>query len=278
MSPTVTARRLWFDLCLAFAGLATAWHVLAAWPGAQSGGPDEGPLAPVIDVGVQVPIGNLWTANSFERTAILMLDTDCPACLANRSLYRDLGRVVAETPRARFVVLTEYPVRAARQWLEDGGAGGADIVRVRSRKTLGFLGTPTLLLADARGVVTDVAFGALGEERAERFKSRLRGDKDVEPLRLPFAISEVSATERPDVGAWPGTQLIDTRDRQAFAREHSQLAVNIPEDELAVRSQAELNKALPVFVDCRYDDQGRCRALAFVLGDVGFASIVVVLP
>jgi len=64
----------------------------------------------------------------------------------------------------------------------------------RSRKALGFLGTPTLMLTQASGVISDIAFGALGESRAAQFKAKLRGETSAQPLRLPFSIKELSTS------------------------------------------------------------------------------------
>jgi len=154
---------------------------------------------------------------------------------------------------------------------------GADIVTIRTRKTLGFLGTPTLLLTDSKGVVTDIAFGALDRSGGERFKSRVRDEQGAEPLRMSYSIAEVSAKQHPEIDSIVGRQLIDARDRLEFAKAHSPSALNIPRDELTTRGPAELSRSLPVYIDCRYDDQGECRVTGSLLGDAGFVKVVVVL-
>ena len=269
-------RARWLDVCLGVALLATLWNVSTVWLPSVRRVEGKEPLGPLINLGLPVPIPGLWANSKFERTAILMLDVNCPACLLSRPFYKELGGVVAQKRQSRFVVLTEDPIEVARKWLNEGDVQGR-IVRIRSRKTLGFVGTPTLVLADAKGVVTDMVFGALGEAEGERFKARLRGDHDTEPLRLPYTITEVSAREHPEIGTRGVAQLIDTRDRTAFVGEHALSAVNIPRDELVARAPAELRKSLPVAVDCRYGEQAECRVIAAVLGDLGFATVIVVL-
>jgi hypothetical protein len=134
------------------------------------------------------------------------------------------------------------------------------------------------MLADSKGVVTDITLGALGRPRTEQFKARLRGDAGVPPLKLPYSVEERFANGRSDREIGIGAQLVDPRDRVAFAKQHSQSALNIPDGEIRIRATAELDPSRPVFLDCRSEEQARCRISAFTLGDVGFSTIVVVLP
>jgi len=120
--------------------------------------------------------------------------------------------------------------------------------------------------------------GALGSARADQFKGRLRGDVGVAPLTLPYSIEERFANGRSDQEIGIGAQLVDPRDRVAFAQQHSLSAINIPDNEMRTRSAVELDPSRPVFLDCRYEDRARCRIFAYILGDVGFLTIIAVLP
>jgi rhodanese-related sulfurtransferase len=264
------------DACLLVAVLATLWHIATASSASQALRRNDQPIGPMMDVGVRVPSAELWESSDIGRTAILVLDIACPTCLASRPFYRELGRVVADTPGTRLIVLSESPIPAVRKWLDEGGIGGR-VVRVPSRKALGILSTPTLLLANSEGLVTDISIGMLNQADSARFKARLRGDIEAQPLRLPYSLREVSVSEQPNTDAWIGPQLVDTRDRAAFVREHSPGAVNIPDDELALRAPAELRRSQSLFVDCRYGDQAECRLTAGRLVRQGFATVTVVL-
>lgn len=229
-----------------------------------------------MDVGVRVPNAELWLGSDIERTAILVLDIACHACLASRPFHRELGRIVADTRSTQLIVLSENPIPVVRQWLDEGGIAGR-AVRIPSRKALGILATPMLLLANSEGLVTDISIGTLNQADSARFEARLRGDIEAQPLVLPYSLREASVSEQPHTDTWIGPQLVDTRERLDFAREHSPGAVNIPDDELAVRAPAELRRSQPVFVDCRYGDQAECRLAAGRLVRQGFASVTVVL-
>lgn len=264
------------DACLLAAIVATLWHVAAASPAPEPRPPKGEPLGPMLDAGVRVPIPELWENTSLQRTAILIMDVACPACMLSRPFYRDLDRLVGETPGTRLVILSENPIPIVRTWLEEGGIGGR-IVRIPSRRAFGIMATPTLLLADREGVVTDISIGILNRADSDRLNARLRGDTRTQPLRLPYSFSEVSVSARPGLESAIGSQLVDTRDRVQFAKEHSPAAVNIPDDELEVRAAAELRQSLAVFIDCRYADPAECRLAGLRLGRQGFSTITSVL-
>jgi rhodanese-related sulfurtransferase len=264
------------DACLLLAVLATLWHVAIRSSASPAPRDDDARVGPLTDVGVRAPHAELWTSRDIERTAVLVLDTACPACLASRPLYRELGRIAADTPGTRLIVVSETPIPAVRQWLDEGGVQGR-VVRTPSRKALGILSTPTLLLANSEGIVTDISVGMLNQADTARFKARLRGDTQAQPLRLPYSLREASASARPDTNAWIGSQLLDTRTSDEFARAHSPGALNIPEDQLPIRASTQLQRSQPLFLDCRYGERTKCRLTAGQLARQGFADVTVVL-
>lgn len=262
------------DVSIGLAIAATLWRAASVWGGDR----EVVDLAPLADVGERIPVDDLWTESSYQRTAVLVLDTECEACIASLPFYAELGEIASGTNGVRFVILTEEPVERTQQWLIQRGVGRATVVRIASRKVMGILGTPTLMLTDSKGVVTDIALGALGRPRADQFKARLRGDAGVAPLKLPYSIEERFANGRSDQEIGIGAQLVDPRDSVAFAKQHSRSAINIPDRDMGTRARAELDPSQPVFLDCRYEEQARCRIFASTLGDVGFSTIIVVLP
>jgi hypothetical protein len=51
----------------------------------------------------------------------------------------------------------------------------------------------------------------------------------------------------------------------------------IPEDQLPIRASAQLQRAQPLFLDCRYGEQAMCRLTAGQLARQGFADATVML-
>jgi rhodanese-related sulfurtransferase len=206
-----------------------------------------------------------------------MLDTRCPACLASRPFYRAVSGATAETPGTGFVVLVDESVDEARSWLAIDGIVVDRIIRLRSRAQAGFLGTPTLMLVNQDGVITDIANQALSSADERRFIQRVRRPAVGPPLRVGYFMRELEVSAELSLVSDANAQLVDTRDRAEFQREHSAWAINIPRDELLARSPAELLRAFPVYVDCRYDDQQLCRIAGVALQEAKFADIRVLL-
>lgn len=206
-----------------------------------------------------------------------MLDTSCPACQSSRAFYRALDRAAAEVVGTGFVVIVEESVHEARSWLAADGIGADQIIRIRSRAQAGFIATPTLMLVDESGVISDIANHALSLADEQQFMERLRRPGAGPPLRIGHFIREVEVGAEPASAIDPTIQLIDTRDRTAFRREHSASAMNIPRDELEVRAPAELLRTRPVYVDCRHDEQQLCRIAGATLQEAMFEEVRVLL-
>ena len=82
------------------------------------------------------------------------------------------------------------------------------------------------------------------------------------------AFRQLLAAERPTV--------LDIRERDAFRREHRDGAVNIPRDELAIRSWIEIDRHRPVVIDCTFAETSECHSAARLLRR--FAKVLVLLP
>ena len=67
----------------------------------------------------------------------------------------------------------------------------------------------------------------------------------------------LTATSRPTI--------LDIRERPDFKRSHRDGAVNIPRDELAVRSWIEIDRTRPVVIDCSQAETSQCQQAARLL-------------
>ncbi len=100
-------------------------------------------------------LGVDWKRN--HRTLVLAISTTCHFCKDSVPFYQRLG---ASGTNVKMVAVLPQPVTEAQQYL--GGAGvHVDDVRQVSLNTLGVRGTPTLLLVNDVGVVTDIWVGKL---------------------------------------------------------------------------------------------------------------------
>jgi rhodanese-related sulfurtransferase len=67
--------------------------------------------------------------------------------------------------------------------------------------------------------------------------------------------------------------LLDIRDRRSFARRHLDGAVNIPENELSSRAEAELSKTRQLVIDCPLETRDLCSWAARILQRAGFTRV-----
>jgi TonB family protein len=67
--------------------------------------------------------------------------------------------------------------------------------------------------------------------------------------------------------------ILDVGDRAAFKRGHTDGAVNLPVDEVAVRARIELRGVPFIAIDCTQEQEFRCKAAAHMLGEGGFKRI-----
>jgi hypothetical protein len=107
------------------------------------------------------------------RTLILAISTQCHFCTDSVPFFK---RVEKERPRdVRLLAVLPQPVEESRKYLDAAGVR-VDEVRQASPQSIGVPGTPTLLLVDARGKVSDVWRGKLQPNDEEKVIATLRGN------------------------------------------------------------------------------------------------------
>jgi hypothetical protein len=115
-------------------------------------------VIPGKSISGQLP-GVSWTNN--HRTLVLALSTTCHFCKDSIPFYRKLNTVPTDV---KMVAVLPQPVAEARKYLVTAGVRVDDVKQV-SLGTLGVRGTPTLLLVNDRGTVTDVWTGKLQSDQ-----------------------------------------------------------------------------------------------------------------
>jgi hypothetical protein len=100
-------------------------------------------------------LGVNWAKN--HRTLVLAISTTCHFCKDSVPFYQKLGAVEKDV---KMVAVLPQPVTEAQKYFSDAGVH-VDDVRQVPLNTLGVRGTPTLLLVNDAGVVTDVWVGKL---------------------------------------------------------------------------------------------------------------------
>jgi thiol-disulfide isomerase/thioredoxin len=102
---------------------------------------------------------------------VLALSTTCHFCSESAPFYQKLQQ---QKPNSvRLVAVLPEPVEDSRNYLNKLGVSVSDIVQ-SSLASVGVSGTPTLLLIDNQGSVTESWVGKLSDSEAASIISQLR--------------------------------------------------------------------------------------------------------
>jgi peroxiredoxin len=110
-----------------------------------------------------------WKKNG--HTLILAISTRCHFCTESAPFFKRIENERAKD--VKLVAVLPQPVEEARKYL-DGEGVHVDEVRQASLQSIGVAGTPTLLLVDAGGKVSDVWRGKLQPDDEEKVIATLR--------------------------------------------------------------------------------------------------------
>lgn len=130
----------------------------------------SGSQRPSIQAGTKISLAGIYWSQS-NRTLLLALSTTCHFCSESVPFYQELER--QRTKGVRLVAVLPQPVNAAKNYLDKLGVR-VDCVVQASLGSVGVSGTPTLLLIDHDGAVTDSWVGKLSDSEAERIVTQLR--------------------------------------------------------------------------------------------------------
>ncbi len=110
-----------------------------------------------------------WAKN--RHTLVLVLSTQCHFCRESAPFYRKLAAAAARNLKT--IALLPQPVPESQEYLSNEGIH-VDEVRQAPIRSIGFAGTPSLLLVDGGGVVTGVWVGKLEPDQEAQVMKALR--------------------------------------------------------------------------------------------------------
>ena len=124
--------------------------------------------------------GVVWSAG--PQNVVLVLSTTCVACEESVPFYRTLSSYLADQPSKRLIVLGYEDAPVMRRWLESNDVLADQILQFRDLLDLGLSLTPTFLMVDASGSVTDVFLGRLTETDEGLVMNRLKEATGASPI------------------------------------------------------------------------------------------------
>lgn len=131
------------------------------------------PLAPAhAKAGTKADFINVDWAKS-NLTLLLVLQSGCRFCTESAPFYQRLARETAEASGVHLVAVLPQDVAEGTKYLNSLGVPIQD-VRQAQLDTLGVTGTPTLILINDKGVVTNSWVGKLSGDKEAEVLNQLR--------------------------------------------------------------------------------------------------------
>lgn len=128
-----------------------------------------------IAAGSKVSLPDIDWAKS-DRTLLLVLSKGCHFCSESAPFYQRLVRDIGGRGDVRLVAVLPQDVNEGRKYLNEL-AVPINEVRQSTLDSLGVGGTPTLILVDNKGAVTDSWVGKLPPDKESEVLSHLQGNK-----------------------------------------------------------------------------------------------------
>lgn len=129
-------------------------------------------LAQTKPIGRRISLtGVNWAQN--QRSLVLALQSDCRYCLESKNFYRRLVQDRARYGNTRLIAVLPQSEQDSRKFLDEIGVKVDDIYQGTLTES-GVRGTPTLLLVNSSGIVTEAWSGKLDAVSEEAVLTRLR--------------------------------------------------------------------------------------------------------
>lgn len=197
------------------------------------------------------------------RHVVLMISTTCVWCSKSADWYRVLSVELSHQRSVHLAVVHGEEGAAVARWLEERRIVPAEVVRVPKAKEIGLSETPTALIVDSTGRVTDAWIGAMTTAQQLAFRDRTLALPDAKPLtNIPEEVDRAAFLDM--VARRADFQVIDIRDRVEGGLGKA-ASLTMPIDEVAVRAPIELARTRTVVVDCSPGWMQRCRVAARVI-------------
>jgi thioredoxin-related protein len=124
------------------------------------------------NVGAKVAQSDIDWSKS-DKNLVLVLSNTCRYCTESAPFYKRLVQERAQRDTFRLAAVLPQPVSDGQTYLNGLGVG-IDEIKQLSPGAIRLRGTPTLLLVNSAGVVTEEWLGKLPPEKENEVLSRLR--------------------------------------------------------------------------------------------------------
>lgn len=129
---------------------------------------------PQIQAGTKISLPDIDWAQK-DQTLLITLQKGCHYCAESAPFYQRLAREVDSRQKTQLVAVLPQATTETLQYLSDLSVPISN-VRQATLGSLKVAGTPTLIMVNREGIVTDVWIGKLSPEKESEVLSKLRCD------------------------------------------------------------------------------------------------------
>ena len=160
-----TYRRVEFAANVATILLAVVFSVLLANSLIRSSKPSQPAPFATLERGMKVSVpGVNWSGH--QRNLILVLQKGCHFCSDSAQFYQELARTIGDRKDVQLIAALPQDEATSTEYLKSLGIKVGAIRQV-DLPSIGIRATPTVLLTDSTGIVTDVWIGKLPPEKEQ---------------------------------------------------------------------------------------------------------------
>ncbi len=130
------------------------------------------PVAPqILPVGRMMPLENIdWKNN--KKTLVLYISTKCHFCDESSPFYKRLLEKYPDGENVKLIAVLPQTVDQAKEHLKSLGVNINDVYNAKLA-SIGVTATPTLLLVNDSGIISDMWKGKLTEDRETEVLNKL---------------------------------------------------------------------------------------------------------
>ncbi len=122
-------------------------------------------------IGARLEVDDIDWSES-EQTYVLALNKTCAFCKVSAPLYRRLVEESAQREGVRVIALLPHPVGESVQYLDGLGIKASEVRDVRF-DSLGIMNTPTIMLVNKAGIVTNMWVGRIPKNSEDTLFKRM---------------------------------------------------------------------------------------------------------
>jgi rhodanese-related sulfurtransferase len=232
-----------------------------------------------------------WAKN--QKTAVLAISMACGYCNDSSPFYQRLAETIKTRKDVKFVALLKERVEDGERYFQERSIPVFAVKQI-PLYNFGVRATPTLMVVDNTGLITDIWVGLLKPVKEAQVFQRL-GMQDTKSIDVETSGDEVPRKEPKQdstntspvaaaqnvtsdevkhmIGRGEQVIILDVRNRNEFGKDHLRNAKNIPVDELDTRAVNELSLSDFVLVYCHCPEDGSDTTAYGILKKAGFKKV-----